>query len=140
MEDYYCRRNYIPSFGNWEWNDHLRFSHCFESSRIAGYPHDTDLYVTGDLYENDVVTPAMIVVPRHRRKREKQGKQGKKANWMMNMKETESPPHELLQFPRPKPKPVDEDLYKIPPELLAKSRKKRGLSFFANWFVPNCLI
>ena len=27
---------------------------------------DKDLYVTGDLYENDVVTPAMIVVPRRR--------------------------------------------------------------------------
>ncbi|KAG5099744.1 hypothetical protein JHK82_044796 [Glycine max] len=25
---------------------------------------DRDLYVTGDLYENDVVTPAMIIVPR----------------------------------------------------------------------------
>ncbi|KAG5042782.1 hypothetical protein JHK87_006697 [Glycine soja] len=29
---------------------------------------DKDLYVTGDLYENDVVTPAMIVVPRRRLK------------------------------------------------------------------------
>lgn len=139
MEDYYYRRNYIPSFGNWEWNDHLPFSHCFESSRIAGFPHDTDLYVAGDLYQNDVVTPAMIVVPRPRRKRDRQGKQGRKENWM---KETESPPNGIMNhYPKPMPKPVDEDLYKISPDLLAaKTKKKRGLSYITNCFVPTCLI
>ncbi|KAH7550765.1 hypothetical protein JRO89_XS13G0265300 [Xanthoceras sorbifolium] len=43
----------------------------FDSARQAGllrysYSEDRDLYVAGDLYENDVVTPAMIVVPRTR--------------------------------------------------------------------------
>lgn len=61
----------MPAFGSWDWNDNVPFTQCFESARQAGllrysYSEDRDLYVTGDLYENDVVTPAMIVVPRRR--------------------------------------------------------------------------
>lgn len=63
----------MPAFGSWDWNDNLPFTQCFESARQAGLlrysyseSEDRDLYVTGDLYENDVVTPAMIVVPRRR--------------------------------------------------------------------------
>jgi len=63
----------VPAFGSWDWNDNLPFTECFESARQAGFlryscseSEDRDLYVTGDLYENDVVTPAMIVVPRRR--------------------------------------------------------------------------
>jgi hypothetical protein len=49
----------------------MPFTQCFESARQAGllrysYSEDRDLYVAGDLYENDVVTPTMIVVPRRR--------------------------------------------------------------------------
>jgi len=45
-------------------------------------------------------------------------KEAKKQNWVSNVKELPSP------ISRPKPKPVDEDLYKISPELLyAKTRK-----------------
>lgn len=61
----------MPAFGSWDWNDNVPFTQCFESARQAGllrysYSEDRDLYVTGDLYENDVVKPAMIVVPRRR--------------------------------------------------------------------------
>lgn len=64
----------MPAFGSWDWNDDLPFTQCFESARQAGLlrysysesEQDRDLYVAGDLYENDVVTPAMIVVPRRR--------------------------------------------------------------------------
>jgi hypothetical protein len=49
----------------------MPFTQCFETARQAGllrysYSEERDLYVAGDLYENDVVTPAMIVVPRRR--------------------------------------------------------------------------
>lgn len=66
------RRRRVPAFGSWDCDDNnLPFTQCFESARQAGllrcsYSEDRDLYVAGDLYENDVVTPAMIVVPRHR--------------------------------------------------------------------------
>lgn len=61
----------MPAFGSWDCDDDTPFTQCFESARQAGmvrysYCEDRDLYVAGDLYENDVVTPAMIVVPRHR--------------------------------------------------------------------------
>lgn len=81
----------MPSFGRWEYyKEDMCFSECFERARqrggggggihlsaaaaaapcnstqcYAGAPQDNDLYVAGDLYHNDFVTPAMIVVPRH---------------------------------------------------------------------------
>lgn len=76
MQDYYYYQRsgggtHVPAFGSWDWNSDLPFTQCFESARQAGllrysYSEDRDLYVAGDLYENDVVTPAMIVVPRRR--------------------------------------------------------------------------
>ncbi|KAL8232950.1 hypothetical protein R6Q57_002728 [Mikania cordata] len=63
----YTRNNYnVPVFGSWVCNDDLPFTQCFESVRQAGLLQyrNRDLYVTGDLYDNDVVTPAMIIVPR----------------------------------------------------------------------------
>ncbi|KAL1552135.1 hypothetical protein AAHA92_12973 [Salvia divinorum] len=35
-------------------------------------------------------------------------------------------------------KPVDEDLYKIPPELLENSKRKKMLGFFSKCMVPPC--
>ncbi|XP_028777570.1 uncharacterized protein LOC114734184 [Neltuma alba] len=85
MEEYYYRRSQVPAFGSWDWNDNLPFTQCFESATQAGFfrcafsdhsdDQDRDLYVTGDLYQNDVVTPAMIVVPR-KRKTKVRGKGG----------------------------------------------------------------
>lgn len=65
------KKSHVPAFGSWDCNDDLPFTQCFETARQAGllrysYSQDRDLYVTGDLYQNDVVTPAMIVVPRRR--------------------------------------------------------------------------
>ncbi|KAK7286743.1 hypothetical protein RJT34_21959 [Clitoria ternatea] len=143
-EYYYKRHHHVPAFGSWDWNDNLPFTECFESARQTGFlrysysePEDRDLYVTGDLYQNDVVTPAMIVVPRTRQKvRGQNEKEAKKKNWESNnVKEPPSP----TPMPRPTPKPVDEDLYKISPELLyAKTRKKRGLCFFPSCLLPTC--
>ncbi|XP_024024219.1 uncharacterized protein LOC21398927 [Morus notabilis] len=143
MEEY-RRAHHVPAFGSWDWNDDVPFTQCFESAREAGifrysYSEDRDLYVTGDLYENDVVTPAMIVVPRRRTKvRDPHVKEAKhQSNWVTDdAKEPPSPP----PVHRPTPKPVDEDLYKISPELLyGKHRKKRGLSFFSSCLLPSCI-
>lgn len=65
------KKSHVPAFGSWDCNDDLPFTQCFETARQAGllrysYSEDRDLYVAGDLYQNDVVTPAMIVVPRRR--------------------------------------------------------------------------
>lgn len=145
MEEYYYKRSHVPAFGSWDWNDNLPFTQCFESARQAGLlrysyseSEDRDLYVAGDLYENDVVTPAMIVVPRRRAKvRDQQEKEAKKKNWVSDVNVEPPSPTTL---PRPTPKPVDEDLYKISPGLLyAKTKKKRGLCFFSSCLLPTCI-
>ncbi|XP_031252189.1 uncharacterized protein LOC116110100 [Pistacia vera] len=144
MEDYYYKRSHVPAFGSWDWNNDLPFTQCFESAREAGllrysYSEDRDLYVAGDLYQNDVVTPAMIVVPRRRTKvRDSHAKDEKKQNWTVS---------DVIEPPSPTPmanvtpKPVDEDLYKISPELLyAKTKKKGVLGFFSSCLLPTCVL
>ncbi|KAF5746261.1 hypothetical protein HS088_TW06G00431 [Tripterygium wilfordii] len=149
MEDYY-KRSYVPAFGSWDWNNDLPFTQCFESARQAGllrysYSDDRDLYVAGDLHENDVVAPAVIVVPRRRRKgREGHGKEEKQSKWDVSddcdVKAPPSPAPTPIIMSRPIPKPVDEDLYKISPDLLfAKPTKKRGgLGFLSSCLMPTC--
>ncbi|PIN06496.1 hypothetical protein CDL12_20951 [Handroanthus impetiginosus] len=135
MDEFYLRRSHVPPFGSWDCNDDLPFTQCFESARQAGflrysYSEDRDLYVAGDLYENHVVTPAMIVVPRRRGKagytNNPKEKEGKKDAWVMcdcdcDVKLPQSPS-------RPAPKAVDEDLYKISPHLLRQHARKVPLS------------
>ncbi|KAE9463667.1 hypothetical protein C3L33_04394, partial [Rhododendron williamsianum] len=128
MDDYW--RSHVPAFGSWDCaDDHdLPFTQCFDSARQPGLVHysypelDRDLYVAGDLYENDVVTPAMI---------EKAGyphvKEAEKEEWAAC--DVKEPPSPVAPQPRKAPKPVDEDLYRISPELLrAKSKRVSSLS------------
>ncbi|KAJ4847955.1 hypothetical protein Tsubulata_012166 [Turnera subulata] len=133
MEDYYYSRSHVPAFGSWDWNSDLPFTQCFESARQAGllrytYSEDRDLYVAGDLYENDLVTPAVIVVPRRRAKvRHPRVKEEKKQqSWAVSDVKELPRPAASSPIPRPTPKPVDEDLYKIPAELLYAKPKKAG--------------
>ncbi|CAH1419604.1 unnamed protein product [Lactuca virosa] len=150
--------NHIPAFGSWDCNNHLPFTQCFESARQTGYigygygyPQDRDLYVAGDLYENNVVTPAMIVVPRRRRKAPV--KQKKKEPWVVcdydyvydySEKEDlapEQPRKDVNVSGKVHPKAVDEDLYKISPELLRapprRNSKRWGL--FSMCMQPTCV-
>ncbi|CAI0561233.1 unnamed protein product [Linum tenue] len=138
-EEYYYRGGHVPAFGSWDWNNDLPFTQCFESARQAGflrysYSEDPDLYVAGDLYQNDVVTPTVIVVPRRPRQqgkvRQSRTKQGKTMEKQQQAEMGTSPPPKSTattntSLPRSKPKPVDEDLYKISPHLLYASTKPR---------------
>ncbi|KAI9120029.1 hypothetical protein K1719_008998 [Acacia pycnantha] len=159
MEEYYYRRSHVPAFGSWDWNDNLPFTQCFESATQAGFFRCTfsdhssdqdhrDLYVAGDLYQNDVVTPAMIVVPRKRKTkvREKGEKEEEeKQKWVSEFEGSRNPNNggrdHHITMPRSTPKPVDEDLYRISPELLYHKHptKKRGLSFFSSCLLPTCI-
>ncbi|XP_039030440.1 uncharacterized protein LOC120164860 isoform X2 [Hibiscus syriacus] len=144
MDDYY-RRNHVPAFGSWDWNNDLPFTQCFESARQTGLlryncSEDRDLYVAGDLFENDVVTPAMIVVPRKRTKvRQSHVKEDKTQSWEAgDVKQPAGTEPNPDPTAKPTPNPVDEDLYKISPELLyAKTKKKKGLCFFSCCLVPS---
>ncbi|MBA0675303.1 hypothetical protein Goari_016856, partial [Gossypium aridum] len=135
--DYY-RRSHVPAFGSWDWNNDLPFTQCFETVGQTGllrysYAEDRDLYVAGDLYENDVVTPAMIVVPRKKKKvGESHVKEGKKQRWEVSEEKAAAATSPILMA-KPTPKPVDEDLYKISPDLLyakpKKVEKRVGVTF-----------
>ncbi|XP_012492179.1 uncharacterized protein LOC105804218 isoform X1 [Gossypium raimondii] len=149
MDDYY-RRSHVPAFGSWDWNNDLPFTQCFETVRQTGllrysYAEDRDLYVAGDLYENDVVTPAMIVVPRKKKKvGESHVKEGKKQRWEVSEEKAAAATSPIVMA-KPTPKPVDEDLYKISPDLLYPKPKKlwfmqkKGLGLLSSCLVPSCL-
>ncbi|WOG95083.1 hypothetical protein DCAR_0314385 [Daucus carota subsp. sativus] len=141
------KKSHVPAFGSWDCNDDLPFTQCFESARQAGllrysYSEDRDLYVAGDLYQNDIVTPAMIVVPRRRTK----AAAGKKEGWVVcecehkyDVKQPPSPVAHHAPPPTYLPKAVDEDLYKISPDLLyANSKRKRGFGLFSCCLRPSC--
>ncbi|KAL8170246.1 hypothetical protein V2J09_022050 [Rumex salicifolius] len=149
MDDY--RRSHVPAFGSWDYTDGLPFTQCFETARqvrYGCYPEDRDLYVAGDLYQNDVVTPAVILVPRRRTKGRHAHAKKYQQEWAPmgydscdTTKEPPSPVNSPPSLPprRPTPKAVDEDLYKIPPELLhSRPKRKRGLGFFSSCLLPVC--
>ncbi|GMH30975.1 hypothetical protein Nepgr_032818 [Nepenthes gracilis] len=129
MEEF--KRCPVPAFGSWDYAGNLPFTQCFESAREAGllrysYSEDRDLYVAGDLYENDIVTPAVIVVPRRRIKgRCRHAKEDKKQEWGYHTEEPPSPVNSPPLSPpqRPIPKAVDEDLYILPELSPAKPRR-----------------
>ncbi|KAK1354016.1 Pathogenic type III effector avirulence factor Avr cleavage site [Heracleum sosnowskyi] len=146
------KKSHVPAFGSWDCNDDLPFTQCFESARQAGllrysYSQDRDLYVAGDLYQNDVVTPAMIVVPRRRAKAgHSHVKEGEKEGWVVcecehkyDVKQPPSPVSHHAPPPRKLHKAVDEDLYKISPDLLyAKSKRKGAFGLFSCCLRPSC--
>ncbi|XP_059300761.1 uncharacterized protein LOC132053007 [Lycium ferocissimum] len=145
--NYYFKRSHVPAFGSWDCNNDdfpIPFTECFESARQAGlynysYSQDSDLYVTGDLYQNHIVTPTMIVVPR--RKKKASYKEARKDAWEMGDCEKESPSPVPLSPPtaKPVPKPVDEDLYKISPDLLYSKSKTKGIrGFISSCLLPTC--
>nr|XP_043612302.1 uncharacterized protein LOC122583997 [Erigeron canadensis] len=148
--------NHIPAFGSWDCNNnHLPFTQCFESARQAGfigygyggYPQDRDLYVAGDLYENNVVTPAMIVVPRRRRRKAPVRVCDYDYDIVYSGKQAPAPVKQRkgadfdFDF-KVKPKAVDEDLYKISPELLRGTprRKSKRWGLFSMCMLPTCVM
>nr|GMD28048.1 uncharacterized protein LOC109182886 [Ipomoea batatas] len=139
---YLTRKRHVPAFGNWDCNQDfpIPFTQCFESATHAGLRGD--LYVAGDLYDNHILTPAMIVVPRRKGKAQSynnvggggggKGLEGRKDAWVVCDCDCDNAPP-----PPPKraPKAVDEDLYKISPDLLYSKPKQRRV-----WgFLLSCL-
>ncbi|KAL6524280.1 hypothetical protein OROGR_016714 [Orobanche gracilis] len=127
MDEFYFERSHVPAFGSWQFHDVQEFTQCFESARQAGQLRyscfkDDDLYVMGDLYDNDILTPAKIIVPRSRGARVKTGypkdREGKK-----NAHVECDYDCEVERVGCAATKAVDEDLYKISPHLLCQNPK-----------------
>ncbi|XP_056170940.1 uncharacterized protein LOC115690516 isoform X2 [Syzygium oleosum] len=134
----------VPAFGSWDSYEGVPFTQCFDSARRAEslrYEYcneDRDLYVDDGLYESDEVAPAVIVVPRRRTEvHDPHAEIVKEKRWPNDL---EGSPIPGFHF-RARPKPVDEDLYKVPAELLhVKPRKKRGSAFFSSCLIPACAL
>ncbi|KAK9684811.1 hypothetical protein RND81_10G234400 [Saponaria officinalis] len=168
MDEYRWNNYHVPAFGSWDYgNENLPYTQCFESARqVSGVGslvrygsynsddvQDTDLYVAGDLYQNDVVTPAVILVPRPRlRKGGSQNVKGgskkeQKQKWGDGGYSYDIKEQHLSQVISPtkppqvsKSKPIDQDLYQVPPEFYhLKPRKKRGFGLFSSCLQPTCV-
>ncbi|KAF5179356.1 hypothetical protein FRX31_031054 [Thalictrum thalictroides] len=153
MDDY--KRSHIPAFGNWDYEDGLPITQYFESARQAGLLRYTygegDLYsysaTTGyydqqddkDLYLKPTNTTFAVVPCRKIKESEKDDysyvKEQKKLGRVYDMTLTSSTQQVYVA-----PKAIDEDLYKIPPELLYTHPKKRKTfgGFFSRCLMPVC--
>ncbi|XP_010910348.1 uncharacterized protein [Elaeis guineensis] len=128
MED--MKRCQIPAFGNWDYCDELPITQYFESARQAGLIRGHYFAEDGDLFKVPVpVKPTQHHYHHHHKKLRKGA-----GETLRNGKEQQRKQGRVYdvggQSPRkPRaPKAVDEDLYKIPPELLyQKPRRNRML-------------
>ncbi|XP_042408673.1 uncharacterized protein LOC121998023 isoform X1 [Zingiber officinale] len=109
-------RRQIPAFGNWDYSDGLPITQRFES---------TD----GELVQYEAAAaPVKPVVCQKKVRKEGRGEEGKQRACEARVA-TE-------RMPRRAPKAVDEDLYKIPPELICRKPKR----WTQNWRLwPPCL-
>ncbi|KAJ0080174.1 hypothetical protein Patl1_23031 [Pistacia atlantica] len=166
-EYYCKRSGQIPAFGDWDYSNDMPITQYFECARQAGLLRyssssgESDLYMRrscggGDLYAVDLKKASRNVngaPPRKTRVGEKRGPQVKEQKKQQQVKKVcdchvTQPPRK--QPPRSKygvvtptplpvrpPKAVDEDLYKIPPELLHSQKRKKMPGFFS-CLVPAC--
>ncbi|KAL6564942.1 hypothetical protein OROMI_016392 [Orobanche minor] len=145
MDEFYFERSHVPVFGSWQCHGVQEFTQCFESARQAGqlrcrYSEDHDLYVIGDLYDNDILTPAKIIVPRSREARVKTGnpkeREGKKDAQVECDYDCE-----VGRVGWAATKAVDEDLYKISPHLLRQNPKRKRMGYlFKLPAAPMCFL
>ncbi|XP_058740626.1 uncharacterized protein LOC131612895 [Vicia villosa] len=120
MDEYWKRSGQIPAFGNWEFANELPITEYFENARQGGYGES-------DLYAVDFKKP----VQKATRNKEKRYK-----NAVVNDKETRMRKQGKVYHVTEHPKPVDEDLYKISPQLLRTNKKKKMLGFISKCLLP----
>ncbi|RWV82901.1 hypothetical protein GW17_00055555 [Ensete ventricosum] len=111
------RRRRIPAFGNWDYSDELPITQYFESAAQAGLIRDQCL--SGD---DKLSKPAAAPV----KPVKKGGGKGEKLRRKQERECGVTPQDSSQRRPGRAPKAVDEDLYKIPPELLYQKPKKVG--------------
>ncbi|CAN8253800.1 unnamed protein product [Cochlearia groenlandica] len=164
VDHYYNnRRGHVPAFGGWDWNDAVSFTECFDTAttqqhlnpqgflnhHYASYPpQDHDLYIAGDLYDDHhLVAPAVILLPRRRpakvghelKAAKRVGVKEEKQNFKTEAREARESNTKTVRRRITAAKPVDEDLYKVSPNLLSiKSKRGRGGGFgcISRCFLP----
>lgn len=148
MEMESCKRSsgvQIPVFGEWDKANELPITQYFESARQAGlirhsysqqlnphiYFHKNQFYA---IPNNPPQLHTKVSVNKKRCPAQK---------WTVKVEKArnESGPQKqtMKSAQRPaNPKPVDEDLYKIPPHLLPGYKRKRMFGFISRCFAPPC--
>ncbi|CAA6668185.1 unnamed protein product [Spirodela intermedia] len=146
------KRPRFPQFGNWECYDDLSMTQYFESTSQTGLKrHDAAGSGSRVGVEETLITLRRFLTPtkeasankrtkqyRHQRQqhlKREQRKQGKVCDYDVTVQLPARPP-------RP-PKAVDEDLYKIPPELLRRKLGKKKIlngDFWSRCLGLNCVI
>ncbi|KAK9141093.1 hypothetical protein Scep_010774 [Stephania cephalantha] len=115
-----AKTSHIPAFGEWNcYVDSFTVAQYFKSAK------DHDLYcsIGDDMYYCDDLM-------KETKKEEKWAFDYKEEGWGSR--------GQVAAFPRP-PKPVDEDLYKIPPhQLHSPSIRKKILGLFSRCLEPSC--
>ncbi|XP_031476729.1 RPM1-interacting protein 4-like isoform X1 [Nymphaea colorata] len=144
VQDYGRVQYQFPAFGNWDLSDDMPITQYFESARQAGLHHPRGKFHPDDcLWEFDRHAPlppppplAVYRIKGHGTVRRFQnGKETKKPGRVWDEAQApRSPSPPAPAPPKRAPKAVDEDLYKIPPELLRKTRRRKFLNFFSRMF------
>lgn len=163
MDDQWKRSGQIPAFGNWDLANELPITQYFETARQAGLIRyssssgESDPYVHvraehHDLYAVEYKKPVRKAT--RNRERKYQNVMVNEKETTMNMRKQQGKVYDVMEHPRKQmnknkkvhvsaplqptrlPKPVDEDLYKIPPELLRTTKRKKMLGFISKCLVP----
>ncbi|XP_047310666.1 uncharacterized protein LOC124914210 [Impatiens glandulifera] len=146
----YWRNTHVPEFGSWEYcnneDDLPPFTQCFETARQPSglsFPIYTSHSKDRDLYQN-----AVIVVPRHSHRGKGRYGYQKEKEYTRNKDRRRWVECDAVKFAPPPPPPsvprrvrpmaVDEDLYKISPELLYAKPKKKRMGFLSSCLFPSC--
>ncbi|XP_038973502.1 uncharacterized protein LOC103695748 isoform X2 [Phoenix dactylifera] len=122
------KRRQIPAFGNWDSCDELPITQYFETARQAGLIRGHYFAEDGDLFK----VPVPVKPPHHHHHHHKKVRKGageKQQNGNEQQRKQGRVCDVGAQSPRKSraPKAVDEDLYKIPPELLYQKPKRKRM-------------
>ncbi|XP_065046116.1 uncharacterized protein LOC135677674 [Musa acuminata AAA Group] len=116
------RGHQVPAIGYWDHRDELPITRCFElavqAEWIRGHCRSED----GDLFKVAAPAETPACCEHHHRKVKKGGCIGREKEELQKK-----------QGRATAPKAVDEDLYKIPPELLHHKKPKRARMFKNLW-------
>ncbi|KAK1295042.1 hypothetical protein QJS10_CPA16g00533 [Acorus calamus] len=136
----------IPAFGNWDLGDDLPITQYFDSETQAGLTRGNFFFtnvVHQDYKDDDLKKqPSWVVISPHKVKKGVEKREvhvhGLREQKKKQRRVCDVTPAET-KGRRRAPKAVDEDLYKIPPELLSRKPRKRVMDFWISCLGLNCL-
>ncbi|XP_047969437.1 uncharacterized protein LOC125213114 [Salvia hispanica] len=137
----YRKNGQIPAFGDWENANELPITQYFDCARQAGLLRCSCSADCSRVSDN---APPLLTVPHgkatggvNKQSNDQQMKKVKQGELMIEPRNQHFA-HSKQEKSSVSAKPVDEDLYKIPPELLVNSKRKKMMGFFFKCMVPPC--